>query len=44
VTVKQLTDDFGRYLYLPRLIETKVLLDAVESRLSLLAWEQDTFA
>lgn len=44
VTVKQLVEDFARYLYLPRLVESKVLLDAVGDGLSLLTWEQDTFA
>jgi predicted AAA+ superfamily ATPase len=44
VTVKQLVEDFARYLYLPRLVETKVLLDAIGDGLSLLTWEQDTFA
>lgn len=44
VTVKQLVEDFARYLYLPRLVETKILLDAIGDGLSLLTWEQDTFA
>jgi predicted AAA+ superfamily ATPase len=44
VAVKQLVDDFARYLYLPRLSESKVLLDAIGDGLSLLTWEQDTFA
>ena len=44
VTIKQLVEDFARYLYLPRLVETKVLLDAIGDGLSLLTWEQDTFA
>jgi hypothetical protein len=44
VTVKQLVEDFARYLYLPRLVETKVLLDAIGDGLSLLTWEQDSFA
>ena len=43
VTVKQLVEDFARYLYLPRLVETKVLLDAIGDGLSLLTWEQDYF-
>jgi len=44
VTVKQLVEDFARYLYLPRLADTKVLLDAIGDGLSLLTWEQDSFA
>jgi len=44
VAVKQLVEDFARYLYLPRLVETKVLLDAIGDGLSLLTWVQDSFA
>lgn len=44
VSIKQLTEDFGRYLYLPRLAETKVLLDAINDGLTLLTWEDETFA
>jgi hypothetical protein len=44
VAVKQLVEDFARYLYLPRLVETKVLLDAIGDGLSLFTWEQDSFA
>mgnify|MGYP005847249799 CR=1 FL=1 len=44
VALKQLVEDFGRYLYLPRLQNTDVLLQAVRDGLSLLTWEQDSFA
>lgn len=44
VSVKQLLEDFGRYLYLPRLADTKVLLDSIADGLSLLTWERETFA
>ena len=44
VSIKQLTEDFARYLYLPRLAETKVLLDAINDGLTLLTWEDETFA
>jgi predicted AAA+ superfamily ATPase len=44
VAVKQLVDDFARYLYLPRLRNTEVLLDAIREGLRLLTWERDTFA
>ena len=44
VAVRQLAEDFARYVYLPRLADTKVLLDAIGDGLSLLTWEQDTFA
>jgi hypothetical protein len=44
VPVKQLAEDFARYLYLPRLRDTQVLVDAVQDGVSLLSWEQDSFA
>jgi predicted AAA+ superfamily ATPase len=44
VAIKQLVDDFGRYLYLPRLKEAAVLLGAVRAGCALLTWEQDAFA
>ncbi len=44
VAVRQLVEDFGRYLYLPRLQTTTVLLNAVHAGLALLTWEQDAFA
>jgi predicted AAA+ superfamily ATPase len=44
VSIKQLTEDFARYLYLPRLAETKVLLDAINDGLTLLTWEDEAFA
>jgi predicted AAA+ superfamily ATPase len=44
VAVKQLVDDFARYLYLPRLAGPEVLLKAVCSGLELLTWQSDTFA
>ena len=42
--ITQLVDDFGRYLYLPRLKEAVVLLGAVRDGCALLTWEQDAFA
>jgi len=44
VAVKQLVDDFARYLYLPRLKEPSVLLDAIRNGLVLQSWAQDSFA
>ncbi|MBN2450533.1 MAG: DUF499 domain-containing protein [Lentisphaeria bacterium] len=44
VAIRQLAEDFARYLYLPRLRDTSVLLRAIEDGLGLLTWEQDTFA
>ena len=44
VSVRQLVDDFTRYLYLPRLIDPSVLLEAVRSGVALLSWARETFA
>jgi predicted AAA+ superfamily ATPase len=44
VAVRQLVEDFGRYLYLPRLQSPAVLVDAIRSGLALLTWEKDAFA
>ena len=44
VAIQQLLDDFARYSYLPRLKEPAVLLEAVNNGLSLMTWQQDSFA
>ena len=44
VSVSQLAEDFARYLYLPRLKGPEVLLRAIEDGVSLITWEQETFA
>jgi hypothetical protein len=44
VAIKQLVEDFARYLYLPRLKEPGVLLEAIRDGLRLLTWSQDSFA
>ena len=44
VSLKQLADDFAKYLYLPRLRDTDVLLAAVRDGVSALTWERETFA
>jgi predicted AAA+ superfamily ATPase len=44
VPVKQLAEDFARYLYLPRLRNAQVLLDAIQEGVALLSWQQDSFA
>jgi len=44
VAIKQLADDFARYVYLPRLADSNVLLGAVRDGLALLTWDQDSFA
>ncbi|MBN1883904.1 MAG: DUF499 domain-containing protein [Candidatus Krumholzibacteriota bacterium] len=44
VEVKQLVDDFARYLYLPRLAGPEVLVQAIRDGIALLTWQSDTFA
>jgi predicted AAA+ superfamily ATPase len=44
VAVKQLIDDFARYLYLPRLAGSEVLIRAAGDGVGLLTWRADTFA
>jgi hypothetical protein len=43
VAVKQLVDDFARYLYLPRLAGPEVLAKAICEGVALLTWEADAF-
>jgi hypothetical protein len=43
VAVKQLIDDFARYLYLPRVAGPEVLVQAIRDGLALLTWRTDTF-
>jgi predicted AAA+ superfamily ATPase len=43
VAVKQLVEDFARYLYLPRLKDSGVLLQAISDGVNLLTWSQDSF-
>jgi predicted AAA+ superfamily ATPase len=44
VGLKQLWNDYSQYLYLPRLRDHGVLLDAVRSGVALLTWNPDSFA
>ena len=44
VAVKQLVEDFARYLYLPRLAGPHVLVQAMRDGVELLTWSSDTFA
>lgn len=44
VAVKQLVEDFTRYLYLPRLAGPEVLIQAIRDGVALLTWQSDTFA
>ena len=37
-------DDFAKYLYLPRVKNAQVILDAIQDGVGLLTWAQDTFA
>ena len=44
VAVKQLVEDFARYLYLPRIAGPEVLTQTIRDGLALLTWERETFA
>jgi predicted AAA+ superfamily ATPase len=44
VAVKQLVEDFARYLYLPRLAGPEVLVQAIRDGVALLTWQSDAFA
>ena len=44
VEVKQLIEDFAKYIYLPRLLNADVLLDAISDGCSRLTWATETFA
>jgi hypothetical protein len=44
VLIKQLVEDFPRYLYLPRLSDPHVLVSAIRDGVSLLTWEREAFA
>jgi hypothetical protein len=44
VGIKQLVEDFGRYVYLPRLADPAVLVSAIRDGVGLLTWEKDSFA
>jgi predicted AAA+ superfamily ATPase len=44
VSVKQLAEDFARYLYLSRLKDPSVLVAAIRDGVSLLSWAQESFA
>jgi hypothetical protein len=44
VPLKQLAEDFARYLYLPRLRDSRVLATAVQDGLGLLLWQKESFA
>jgi len=44
VEIRQLVEDFAKYPYLPRLVDSTVLVGAVRKGLELLTWEKDSFA
>ena len=44
VEIKQLIEDFARYIYLPRLTDPAVLVRAVRDGLALITWERESFA
>ncbi|HEY4035590.1 MAG TPA: Swt1 family HEPN domain-containing protein [Ktedonobacteraceae bacterium] len=44
VLIKNLVDAFAKYIYLPRLKNSEVLLNAICTGLQSLTWEQETFA
>ena len=44
VSVKQLSDDIAKYLYLPRLKDENVLIEAIREGLGSLMWQTETFA
>jgi hypothetical protein len=44
VAVRQLVEDFARYLYLPQLAGSEVLVHAIRDGVALLTWQSDTFA
>ncbi len=44
VAIKQLVEDFARYIYLPRLKDSSVLLGAIRDGFGLLLWRHEAFA
>ena len=44
VPIKQIVEDFARYLYLPRVSDSTVLLNAIRDGIALLTWKQDAYA
>jgi hypothetical protein len=44
VGVKQLIEDSTKYLYLPRVKNSQVLVEAIQDGVNLITWKKDTFA
>jgi predicted AAA+ superfamily ATPase len=44
VAIRQIIEDFAKYIYLPRLQTTQVLLSSIQDGLNLMTWGKDSFA
>jgi predicted AAA+ superfamily ATPase len=44
VSLRQLREDFAKYLYLPKLSSAHLLQQAIEAGLNLVSWQRDSFA
>jgi predicted AAA+ superfamily ATPase len=44
VAIEQLAEDFAKYLYLPRLKDSSVLIGAIRDGFALLTWARESFA
>jgi predicted AAA+ superfamily ATPase len=44
VLIRQLREDFAKYLYLPKLLSAHLLVNAIESGISLVSWQIDSYA
>jgi hypothetical protein len=44
VEIRQLVEDFAKYIYLPRLQSSQVLLTSIQDGLNLMTWGRDSFA
>ena len=44
VSIRQLIEDFAKYIYLPRVVEPRVLIESIQKGLELLSWQEDSFA
>jgi Swt1-like HEPN/Protein of unknown function (DUF499) len=44
VSVKQVAQDFAKYLYLPRLRDPEVLVESIRDGVKLVTWQQESFA
>jgi hypothetical protein len=44
VPVRQIIEDFARYLYLPRIKDSNILMEAMREGFESLTWQKDSFA